>query len=237
LHRKEQIVFKTFLPVALILSVFGLIAVPAVRADERNKKTIINFSQPVEVAGHVLPAGTYTFQLADSASDRHIVQIFGADGRIVATVLTIPDYRLTVTDETVIKFREVPAGSPQAIRAWFYPGNSAGQEFVYPKARALELAKASNAVVPAVATDVAVADLTTLKTVPIVAITPDAMELPVSAAIRTTPPADAGTSVRHAGRMPKTASQLPLIALFGLGSMLIAGAAMWLGRRAPAPVM
>jgi hypothetical protein len=220
---------------ALTLSVFGLIAVPGARADEWNKKTIINFSQPVEVAGHVLPAGTYTFQIADSPGDRHVVQIFGADGRIVATVLTIPDYRLTATDDTVIKFREVPAGSPQAIRAWFYPGNTAGQEFVYPKARAIELAKASNAVVPAVAMDVA--DVATLKTVPILAVTPDAMELPVSAAIQTTPPGDGAAAARDTERLPKTASRLPLIALFGLGSILIAGAVMWLGRRAPAPVM
>jgi len=39
--------------------------------------------------------------------------------------------------------------SPAPIRAWFYPGNSLGQEFVYPKARATALARAATAVVPA----------------------------------------------------------------------------------------
>jgi len=131
----------------------------------------------------------------------------------------------------------VPAGSPQAIRAWFYPGNTTGQEFVYPKPRALQLAKASNAVVPAIATEVVVDDVATLKAVPIVAVTPDATELPVSAAIQTTPPASAGAAAAQAERLPKTASRLPLVALLGLGSILIAGAAMWLARRAPAPVM
>jgi hypothetical protein len=113
------------------VSVFGLTAAPAARADGRNKKTVVTFSQAVEVAGHMLPAGTYTFQLADSPSDRHVVQIFTADGRrMIATVLAIPDYRLRPTDDTVIQFREVSAGSPQAIRAWFYPGDTSGQEFV-----------------------------------------------------------------------------------------------------------
>src|SRR4030095_2679700 len=122
-YRKERIVmFRKCLLAALTVSVFGLIAVPTARADEWNKKTVITFSQPVEVAGHVLPAGTYTFQLADSPSDRHLVQIYGADGRIIATVLAIPDYRLTATDETVMTFNEASAGSPQPIRAWFYPG-------------------------------------------------------------------------------------------------------------------
>ena len=31
-----------------------------VQADEWNKKTVLTFSQPVEIPGHVLPAGTYT---------------------------------------------------------------------------------------------------------------------------------------------------------------------------------
>jgi len=228
--------FKKLFRIGLTLSVSGLIAVSAARADEWNKKTVITFSQPVEVAGHVLPAGTYVFQLADSNADRHIVQIFSADGRtIIATVLAIPDYRLTATDETVIKFREVTAGSPQAIRAWFYPGNTIGREFVYPKARALELAKATNTVVPAIATEID--DVAVLKTTPIVAVTPDAMELPVSAAIQTRPPAVAGRTARQAERLPTTASRLPLVASLGLGFILIAGGALWLARRAPAPVM
>src|SRR5581483_5978816 len=161
----------------------GLVAVAAARGDEWNKKTILTFSQPVEIPGHVLPAGTYTFQLADSSADRHIVRVFNADGsKILATVMTIPDYRLKATDETVIKFGEVPRGAPEAIRAWFYPGNTVGQEFVYPKARATELAKVTKTVVPAVMSDVA-DDVAALKSAPIVAITPDEQEMPVATAI------------------------------------------------------
>jgi hypothetical protein len=119
-------------------------------AQTRDNKTTLTFSQPVEIPGHVLPAGTYVFRLADSLSDRHIVQVFNADGsRIIATVLAINNYRLTATNKTVISFNEVPRGSPEAIRAWFYPGNNFGQEFVYPKRRAVELAVASKAIVPA----------------------------------------------------------------------------------------
>jgi hypothetical protein len=227
---------KNLLRLGLAVSLLGVIAVSAARADEWNKRTIVTFSQPVEVAGHVLPAGTYVFQLADSNADRHIVQIFSADGRtIIATVLTVPDYRLTPTGETVMKFSEAPAGSPQAIRAWFYPGNTAGHEFVYPRARALQLAKASSTVVPALAIDVS--DTGALKTAPIVAVTPDATELPVADAIRTTPDNAAANAksnaAPHGDRLPKTASRTPLIALFGFMSVCIALAAMWLGRRSP----
>ena len=96
----------------------------------------------------VLPAGTYVFKLVDSQSDRHIVQIFSADEKTVyATILAIPNYRLKVTGKTVITFRERPAGEPQALRAWFYPGKNWGEEFVYPKAVAIELARSTNTTV------------------------------------------------------------------------------------------
>lgn len=71
------------------------------------------------------------------------MQIFNADAsKMIATVMAIPNYRLTATDKTVISFGETPMGTPEPIRAWFYPGNIVGQEFVYPKPRAAQLAKA-----------------------------------------------------------------------------------------------
>jgi Protein of unknown function (DUF2911) len=228
--------FKTLVLIGLAVSALGIAAVSDARADTWNKKTVITFSDPVEVAGNVLPAGTYTFQLMDSLTDRHIVQIFNANGtQIIATVFTIPNYRLKATDETVIKFREVPTGTVQAIRAWFYPGNKAGEEFIYPKARAMVLAKASNAVVPAVAADLT--DVEALKNAPIVAVTPDETEVPVAAAIQTTPVDEAAPTARRSTQLPKTASGLPMIALFGLGLLVAALGMLRLTRRAPAAVL
>ncbi|MGB2678914.1 MAG: hypothetical protein WAN12_17670, partial [Candidatus Acidiferrum sp.] len=64
----------------LALTLFAATLLPSARADQWNKKTVVTFSQAVEVPGKILPAGTYTFQLLDSPSDRHIVEIFNADG-------------------------------------------------------------------------------------------------------------------------------------------------------------
>jgi hypothetical protein len=67
-------------------------------------------------------------------SDRSIVQVFNKDQtHLYATIVALPDYRLTPTDKTVLTFADWPAGSPEAIKAWFYPGDNYGQEFVYPK--------------------------------------------------------------------------------------------------------
>ena len=133
--------FKTVATVGC-LALMGAAFAPAIRADDWNKKTVITFSGPVEIPGvhlkgwSVLPAGTYVFKVLDSSSDRHIVQIFNEDETaIYATILAIPNYRLKATDKTVMTFRERPAGQPEALRAWFYPGKNWGEEFVYPKAQ------------------------------------------------------------------------------------------------------
>jgi len=124
-----------------LLVCFGVLAfTSAAKADEWNKLTKITFSGPVQINKTVLPAGTYIFKLMDSESDRHIVQIFNADqSHIIATILAIPDYRLTPTSHTVVKFSETndqgqdvngtvaEAGVP--IKEWFYPGDNFGQEF------------------------------------------------------------------------------------------------------------
>ena len=121
-----------------------------VMADEWDKKTIVSFNHPVEIpGGKILPAGRYVFKLLDSASDRNIVQIFNENQtHLYATILAIPNYRLQPTDKTVITFGAREADSVEAIRAWFYPGASWGQEFVYPKTRAVKLAKLIDEPVP-----------------------------------------------------------------------------------------
>jgi hypothetical protein len=111
-------------------------------ADERDKKTIVTFSAPVEIPGKALPAGTYVFKLLDSTSNRNILQIFDKDEKqLLATILAIPDYRLKPSDKPVIRFEERPSGTPEAIKAFFYPGDEYGLQFVYPHDRAVQIAK------------------------------------------------------------------------------------------------
>jgi hypothetical protein len=231
--------FKKALWIGLTLSVLGLVTVSSARADEWDKKTILTFSQPFEIPGHVLPAGTYMFKLNDTMSDRHVVQVFNADGsKIFATILAIPNYRLKVTDGTTIRFREMPAGQPEAIRAWFYPGRSVGEEFVYSKHRAKLLAKASKASVPAhaIVAEEAVT-VEELKAAPIVDVTPEEKEEPVATVVRTKPVESTATTSAPAAEpaeLPKTASTLPLIMLLGFASVGLALGLMAFGKRSSA---
>lgn len=127
--------------VACVLAVIGGFASTA-RANKWNEKTAIMFTAPVEVPGRVLLPGTYVFKLLNSNSNRDIVQIFNKDQtRLYATILGMPDYRLTTPNNTIIRFEERASNSPEALRAWFYPGDNYGILFVYPHKRAQEIAR------------------------------------------------------------------------------------------------
>jgi hypothetical protein len=127
----------------------AFIGLPPGKADQWDQKTILTFSGPVEVPGQVLPAGTYVFKLVDSPSDRNIVQVFDKnETHLYGTFLAIADYHLRPRGKTIITFEERANGAPEAVKAWFYPGENYGHEFVYPKVRATELARVNNVNVP-----------------------------------------------------------------------------------------
>jgi len=116
----------------ICLMLLGTFFVPKGRADESDRKTIVTVKQPIQVPGQVLPAGTYVFKLLDS-NDLTLVAIFNADEtHLITTVQGISDLRVQTPDKTILQFEERPSGQPEALKAWFYPGDNSGIEFVYP---------------------------------------------------------------------------------------------------------
>jgi hypothetical protein len=203
----------------------------AVAQQGWDKKTMVTFSAPVEIPGisaQVLPAGTYVFRLMDSPSDRHIVQIFSKDEKhLYANILAIPNWRLKPTDKTVMTFSERRAGEPQAIRAWFYPGDNFGQEFVYPKKKAIELAKIANLpvlyipdeVAPnivAPVTEVTAPAVVALVRAPVKAVEPEGRDVPLETVVEAPPPVQTAAVL-----LPKTASSIPVLALMGLMCLVV----------------
>ena len=208
------------LATALFVALLCVLVVPRATADENNKKTQVTFTEPIEVPGMVLPAGTYTFTLLDSPADRNIVQIWNEDQtKIFATILAINNYRLTPTGKTVITFSERPSGTPEALHAWFYPGDNFGQEFVYPKSRAHQLAPANKIPVLALRAD-SIPDVPTLKAAPVVAVTPQETEVAVAEVVQPLPTTMASTDPPN--RLPTTASSLSMFITIAL-LCLIAG--------------
>jgi hypothetical protein len=232
--------FGRVLALGFSISVLCTLFSGTASAQLSDRKTMITFAVPVEIpdaGAQVLPAGTYVFKLVDSKTDRNIVQILSKDEtHVFATVLAIPNYRLQATDKTVITFAERAAGQPQAIRAWFYPGEKSGQEFVYPKTKAVQLAKITNQPVPYIPDEVAVKIVAapiapispakaaaepaviTLREVPVLVIKPTG-EVVQIAEVFEAPPAQA---VQKASVLPKTAGALPMIAFMGFLSLILA---------------
>jgi hypothetical protein len=215
----------------VVFPVFALLLALAVpnnlMADDWDKATKLTFSEPVEVPGIVLTAGTYWFTLAENDSDRNVVQIWNEDRtKLVTTILAVPDYRLKPTDKTVIHFEERPSDSPEAIHSWFYPGANYGEEFVYPKARATQLAKQVSRPVLSMP-DTQQPD-TTLKATPVKAVNPSGEEIEIAEIIAVQPviPVEATPS-----SLPQTASFLPTLALAGVLALATAGALRALIRR------
>jgi len=204
---------------------------PRVNADDYDHMTTVTFSAPVEIPPvyitgmRILPAGTYVFKLVNSSNDRHIVQIFNKDQtKIYATILAIADYRLTPKDKTVITFNEGIAGKPDAIRAWFYPGANWGEEFVYPKDKAVQLAQITKApvlavvaiVTPEVERPEAPEVVAQLRQLPIVAVRPTGEVVELAQVIQPAPPATVAAAAPAPATLPTTSSSFPLIALCGL---------------------
>jgi len=221
---------------ALAIASIGLLGAalaPTARADEWNKRTILTVNEPIQVPGEVMQPGKYVMKLLDSPSNRHIVQIFTEDEtHLITTILAIPNYRLEPTGKTQFSFWETPPGQPKALRAWFYPGDNFGQEFVYPKTTAVSIASVTHMSVP---TTTAL-DQSQMTTAQVNTVNENGEEKsmpepqPQQEVAQSTPPpstpapapepeADRQQTPPAPDTLPHTSSPMPLIGLVGLISL------------------
>ena len=210
-----------FTTISLLL--LGVLLAPNARADEWDKRTIFTFSEPVQVPGAVLPAGTYVFKLMDIPGERNIVQIFDADqSHLFATLLTIPDYRTEASDKTILTLEERSANQPKALQSWFYPGDNYGEEFVYPRQNTDELDQANEQSVPTIPDEVteptAEDNAAATPVANSVAESVDAAPAPTTSDEPTL-----SAAAVNSEQLPQTASPLVSIALLGI--LCLAGAA------------
>jgi len=250
---------KVFAPMlaaaALALCISGSASAQLV-SDQR---TFFTFSAPVQLPGVTLPAGKYTFRLADSRSNRHIVQVFNADGtKIITTLMAIPAQRGTtlrdMPNNAEVQFLETPADVPPAIDVWWYPGTNIGHEFVYSKDNKEKWAKAKSGAekitrgeaAPASMTfansDVAPAVNNPAPPEPAPPVTPapevslSRPSTPIASDVRPdTTMADSRPSTNaraNRSALPHTASALPLIGSIGVLSLFAGVAIFSLRRRA-----
>lgn len=132
---------RIFLTSACALALLVTCAVGTAAATPLDKRTTFTFNAPVAVPGVVLPAGSYVFRLADDTRGRDVVQVIAAEGGAAyAMFFTLRTPRGEPVDKPEIRFMETASDMPAAVKAWWYPAETQGYEFVYPREQARLLA-------------------------------------------------------------------------------------------------
>ena len=211
----------------------GLSATPAHAQRPMDARTEFTFNQPVEMPGMTLPPGTYVFRFADATSGRKVMQVQAKDAtsKNYGLFMTISAQRPKASDDAELRFLETPAGQPAAVKTWWYPGNTIGREFIYPKSQARRLAQATNQ--PVLTTQAEKVTNEQMSKTGLAYVSPSGQDTPltdeqlVDAAANTPPvgttgvsraPAQEGTMARTS--LPRTSTPLAGIGLLGLISLL-----------------
>jgi hypothetical protein len=226
----------------------ALMTASTARAQPVDKRTFFTFSGPVEVPGVALPPGKYLFRIADTGGK--VVQVLSADGKTpYAMFFSLPAERVTPASEPEVRFIETPPGTPPAIKTWWYPGETTGREFIYPKEQAQRLARGASEPVLTTQRQSTTAEQT--NTGDLSRVASSGGETKVSAENRPTASAPGGAA--HQGerapasispapspssakavatsgspakgsrsRLPQTGSPMPLVGLTGLGLVIAA---------------
>jgi len=135
---KKVVIVRSFVTVTFLLAF--LIVLPVVCAAEWNQATLFTFSQPVQIPGHVLPAGTYLFEIINDIN-HEIVRISNGDRtNVIAVIQARPTQQKGLAGKAAIVLAE-RGEQPEAIVAWTYPGCVEGHQFLYPKQVREEVAK------------------------------------------------------------------------------------------------
>jgi len=94
----------------------------------------ITFSGPVALPGVVLPAGSYTFEIANPETSHRVVRVSRRDtGRVYFAGFTrmVPRPVDLAPDQLLI-LGEAPRGQAAPINVWYPSGASQGHQFIYP---------------------------------------------------------------------------------------------------------
>jgi hypothetical protein len=220
---------KAFLFLPALLLPQAVFAAPRAHTPSNGTSSTMRVEGKTQIPDGSLAAGQYTIRIVDHLSDRVIVAVSGTDGKD-QKFLGVPTHDIPASSAPgpiVIK----GADGASALRGFSFAKSNV-IEFVYPKNDAVALAKANGFKVLAI--DPASDNLTAqtdgglshddMKIVTLWMLTPTAVGAGIEGAKYhpdTTQPAQVAEARKPVvGRLPKTASELPLLELAALFSLL-----------------
>jgi LPXTG-motif cell wall-anchored protein len=210
----EENVMKPLNRVLPSLAFLGFASLLLAQGTPVQRTTKLNIAEPTEISGTILQPGAYMMRVHDFKDGKVQVQVTDeSEKQVFATVTAMRmrrnlDTNQQQADQT--EFTYTTANGHPALATWFYPGDEWGEQFTSGKATWP-------------AETVAVAQ------------TPEAVKAPEPAPAPApvaayNPPAPEPVAAPLPAQLPKTASNLPLLGLIGLGA-LGGAAALHLVRR------
>lgn len=209
-----------------LVSLFLVTAAGFGQSTDVRRATHWTVSEPTEIPGSVLAPGTYTIKVLNFQDGKEIVQFSDeSDTKVLATTVAVRtrSNKPTGDSQSIFTYFQRAEGVPQSLKTWIYPGDEWGEEFVYPKTRATQIATVSKEAVtsttnesaPTLSEDIAV--VRPQSTMP--AAKQPEPEQPTQVAENTMAPSPASEPTK----LPETGSALPTLALLGVGSLCGAG--------------
>ena len=124
---------KSLLRIGVVALALVVMAGSAYAALMTSRINYLTFSGTVALPGVVLPAGTYTFELAPPSGGLDIVRVSSRDGRrtffMGFTQTALRPAGLGQND--LVTFGESASGRPAPIDTWFPVGAETGRRFIY----------------------------------------------------------------------------------------------------------
>jgi len=215
---------KTLMKVLPFMAFLGSASLLLAQGSPIQRTTKLSVSEPTEIAGTVLQPGIYVIRVHDVTGGKVQVQVTNEnETTVIATVTAMRTRRNLNTNQEQAEqteFTYTTANGHPALSTWFYPGDEWGEAFT-----------SGNATWPAQSGTVTASQAKT-EVAPI----PEPAPAPATPVARYDPapePAEtapAPMAQTMPSQLPKTASDLPLLGLIGLGA-LGGGVALHLVRR------
>lgn len=126
---------RRLLAVSFAMVVVAVVAAASAHALTAEGTTYVRFPRSVALPGVELAPGTYIFERADPANNRHIVRVMSRDRRRVYTtqVTNIVLRPSNVSNDHGIILGEAAPGTAAPVQAWFPVGDERGHQFIYSR--------------------------------------------------------------------------------------------------------
>jgi hypothetical protein len=119
---------------AVGVAVFALALGQHVAAGTIERTTYLTFSQPVQLPGVALGAGTYVFELANPMSAAGVVRVLSRDRRTAYFMgfTNAAERPRGMRHDALVSLGESAAGVAPRITAWWPIGETTGHQCIYP---------------------------------------------------------------------------------------------------------